>query len=112
MVKRQLTEKNTFKINTWRLQKWKFNISNEDLIPGVLDWELFHLGDPYEDLSWICVNSWRFNRIDLPVGGFGKREDMYLSYEKISNEKLDRSRLKFLGGLRHIKMGNYVFKYD
>ena len=25
-------------------------ISNEDLIPGVLDWELFHLGDPYEDL--------------------------------------------------------------
>ena len=33
-------------------------ISNDNLIPGVLDWELFHLGDPYEDLSWICVNSW------------------------------------------------------
>ena len=80
-------------------------ISNEDLIPGVLDWELFHLGDPYEDLSWICVNSWRFNRIDLPVGGFGKREDMYLSYEKISNEKLDRSRLKFWEVLGTLKWG-------
>ena len=80
-------------------------ISNEDLIPGVLDWELFHLGDPYEDLSWICVNSWRFNRIDLPVGGFGKREDMYLSYEKISNEKLDISRLKFWEVLGTLKWG-------
>ena len=80
-------------------------ISNEDLIPGVLDWELFHLGDPYEDLSWICVNSWRFNKIDLPVGGFGKREDMYLSYEKISNEKLDRSRLKFWEVLGTLKWG-------
>ena len=56
-------------------------ISNDNLISGVLDWELFHLGDPYEDLSWICVNSWRFNKIELPVGGFGEREDMYISYD-------------------------------
>ena len=27
---------------------------------AVLDWELAHLGDPMEDLGWICVNSWRF----------------------------------------------------
>jgi Predicted aminoglycoside phosphotransferase len=67
-------------------------ISNDNLIPGVLDWELFHLGDPYEDLSWICVNSWRFNKIELPVGGFGEREDMYISYEKVLGKKLDRER--------------------
>src|SRR3979411_1302716 len=38
---------------------------------AVLDWELAHLGDPMEDLGWICVNSWRFGEIDRPVGGFG-----------------------------------------
>ena len=75
-------------------------ISNDNLIPGVLDWELFHLGDPYEDLSWICVNSWRFNKIELPVGGFGEREDMYISYEKVLGKKLDRERLKLIRALR------------
>jgi aminoglycoside phosphotransferase (APT) family kinase protein len=38
---------------------------------GVLDWELAHLGDPAEDLGWICVNSWRFGEWRKPVGGFG-----------------------------------------
>jgi aminoglycoside phosphotransferase (APT) family kinase protein len=27
-------------------------------LAAVLDWELAHLGDPMEDLGWICVNSW------------------------------------------------------
>ena len=80
-------------------------ISNNNLIPGVLDWELFHLGDPYEDLSWICVNSWRFNKIELPVGGFGEREDMYISYEKVLGKKLDRERLKFWEVLGTLKWG-------
>ena len=80
-------------------------ISNHNLIPGVLDWELFHLGDPYEDLSWICVNSWRFNKIELPVGGFGEREDMYISYEKVLGKKLDRERLKFWEVLGTLKWG-------
>ena len=29
-------------------------------IRAVLDWELAHLGDPLEDLGWLCVKSWRF----------------------------------------------------
>ena len=47
---------------------------------AVLDWELAHLGDPAEDLGWICVPSWRFGRSDYPVGGFGMREDLYAGY--------------------------------
>jgi aminoglycoside phosphotransferase (APT) family kinase protein len=37
----------------------------------VLDWELAHLGDPVEDLGWLCVKSWRFGVTDKIVGGFG-----------------------------------------
>ena len=42
-------------------------------LAAVLDWELAHLGDPAEDLGWICVNSWRFGG-SKPVGGFGDYE--------------------------------------
>ena len=31
-------------------------------IRAVLDWELAHLGDPLEDLGWLCVKAWRFGR--------------------------------------------------
>ena len=51
-----------------------------DGVNAVLDWELAHLGDPMEDLGWICVNSWRFGHIDLPVGGFGTREALFAGY--------------------------------
>ncbi|TNE35821.1 MAG: phosphotransferase family protein [Alphaproteobacteria bacterium] len=50
-------------------------------LAAVLDWELAHLGDPMEDLGWICVNSWRFNRPENPVGGFGQLKDLYAGYE-------------------------------
>lgn len=61
-----------------------------DGLRAVLDWELAHIGDPMEDLGWICVNSWRFGRIDLPVGGFGTLDDLLAGYELISGTRLDR----------------------
>jgi aminoglycoside phosphotransferase (APT) family kinase protein len=56
-------------------------IIGSDRVRAVLDWELAHLGDPMEDLGWICVNSWRFGEIDKPVGGFGTREELFAGYE-------------------------------
>ncbi|TRW15303.1 phosphotransferase family protein [Glacieibacterium frigidum] len=49
-------------------------------VRAVLDWELAHVGDPLEDLGWLCVNSWRFGRSDLPVGGFGTVDDLVAGY--------------------------------
>ena len=80
-------------------------ISKKDYVSAVLDWEIFHIGDPYEDLSWICINSWRFNKIELRGGGFGHREDMYKSYEKESGEKIDRNRARFWEILGTLKWG-------
>lgn len=47
---------------------------------GVLDWELAHIGAPASDLGWLCVTSWRFQRPDLPVGGFGTRAQLLAGY--------------------------------
>ncbi|WP_316232152.1 phosphotransferase family protein [Bradyrhizobium sp. SZCCHNR1051] len=77
-------------------------IIGRDGVRAVLDWELAHLGDPMEDLGWICVNSWRFGEIDKPVGGFGSREELFAGYES-AGRKVDPDRVKFwevMGTLR------------
>lgn len=65
-----------------------------DGVRAVLDWELAHLGDPMEDLGWICVNSWRFGNIDLPVGGFGTREQLFEGYAAAGGS-VDPARVRY-----------------
>ncbi|MEQ9144854.1 MAG: phosphotransferase family protein [Parvibaculaceae bacterium] len=74
-------------------------------VAAVLDWELAHIGDPMEDMGWICVNSWRFGGIDKPVGGFGLREDMFAGYEAAGGPKVDPDRVKFWEVLGTLKWG-------
>ena len=66
-----------------------------DGIKAVLDWELCHIGDPMRDLGWLCVNSWRFGNRSLPVGGFGRVEDLVAGYESVSNCRVDPDALRF-----------------
>ncbi|MEP6967611.1 MAG: phosphotransferase family protein [Pseudomonadota bacterium] len=90
-----------------RLVHGDFRNGNLIVGPGgvraVLDWELAHVGDPMEDLGWICVNSWRFGVADKPVGGFGTREDLWAGYEAAGGAPVDRDRALFwevFGSLR------------
>ncbi len=76
-----------------------------DGVRAVLDWELGHIGDPMEDLGWICVNSWRFGEVDNPVGGFGQYQDMFDGYEAVSGLKIDPERVKFWEVLGTLKWG-------
>ncbi len=63
-------------------------------IRAVLDWELAHVGDPIEDLGWLCVRSWRFGS-PLPVGGFGSYEDLLSAYRDASGRAVDRETLRW-----------------
>jgi aminoglycoside phosphotransferase (APT) family kinase protein len=58
-------------------------IVGEDGVRAVLDWELVHVGDPIEDLGWLCTRAWRFGGA-APVGGFGAYEDLLTAYEAAS----------------------------
>jgi aminoglycoside phosphotransferase (APT) family kinase protein len=71
---------------------------------GVLDWELAHLGDPMEDLGWLCVNAWRFGCSELPVGGFGTREDLFAGYEAAGG-RVDAARVHYWEVLGTLKWG-------
>ena len=68
---------------------------NDEGINAVLDWEVAHIGDPMRDLGWICTNSWRFGRSDLPVGGFGDYADLFRGYEEISGKTVDANHVKY-----------------
>ena len=64
-----------------------FRIGNllvdETGLQAVLDWELAHLGDPLEDLGWLCVRAWRFGG-EGEVGGVGPIEDLLDAYAEAS----------------------------
>lgn len=63
-------------------------------IRAVLDWEIAHLGDPMEDLGWLCVRTWRFGGRP-PVGGCGRREDLFEAYERASGSAVDPARVLY-----------------
>ena len=72
-------------------------------VRSILDWELAHLGDPMEDLGWICVRAWRFGADTKPMGGLGSREQFFKEYEKVSGAPVDAAAVRFwevFGNLR------------
>ncbi|HJV88447.1 MAG TPA: phosphotransferase family protein [Noviherbaspirillum sp.] len=76
---------------------------DEHGLRAVLDWEIAHLGDPMEDLGWMCVNSWRYGR-ELPVGGFGTREQLFAGYEA-GGGQVDPARVRFWEVMGTLKWG-------
>ncbi|MFN3585212.1 phosphotransferase family protein [Phenylobacterium sp.] len=74
-------------------------------VAAVLDWELAHVGDPAEDLGWICVNSWRFGRPDRPVGGFGDYADLLAGYEAAGGRPVALERVRYWQALGSLKWG-------
>jgi aminoglycoside phosphotransferase (APT) family kinase protein len=61
---------------------------------GVLDWELAHVGDPAEDLAWLCAPAWRFGGTG-EVGGFGDVAALLDAYVSAGGEAIDPARLRW-----------------
>jgi aminoglycoside phosphotransferase (APT) family kinase protein len=67
-------------------------LADETGVTAILDWEGAHLGDPVEDLGWVCVKSWRFGAVDKPAGGFGSRDELWTAYERAGGDAVDPAR--------------------
>jgi aminoglycoside phosphotransferase (APT) family kinase protein len=80
-------------------------IVGPDGVRAVLDWELAHLGDPVEDLGWLCVKSWRFGVADRLVGGFGDISDLRATYESAGGRPFDDATLRWWVALGTLKWG-------
>jgi len=60
----------------------------------VLDWELVHLGDPMEDLGYLCIRAWRFGG-PRPVAGVGTFDDLFTAYEAAGGTAVDPARVRW-----------------
>jgi aminoglycoside phosphotransferase (APT) family kinase protein len=67
---------------------------DETGITAVLDWEIVHLGDPLEDLGWLCVPAWRFGGSG-PVAGVGEYEALLDSYRAAGGEPVTLPELSW-----------------
>ena len=63
-------------------------------IRAVLDWELVHLGEPLEDLGWLCARPWRF-RGPNPVGGMGDYGELLDAYGEECGITVDPEELRW-----------------
>jgi aminoglycoside phosphotransferase (APT) family kinase protein len=69
---------------------------------AVIDWERVHVGNPAEDLGWLCVKAWRFGA-GAPVAGLGPREELLAAYRAAGGADISLDELRWwetLGTLR------------
>ncbi len=71
---------------------------------AVLDWELAHLGDPMEDLGWLCVKAWRFGGAS-PVAGIGAYQELFDAYAEASGTEVDAEVVRWWETLGTLKWG-------
>jgi len=71
---------------------------------AVLDWELAHVGDPMEDLGWVCVKAWRFGGGN-PVAGLGTYDELFDAYEAAGRPRPDIDVVRWWEVLGTLKWG-------
>lgn len=72
---------------------------------SIIDWEFAHLGDPHEDLAFLCMRAWRFGADDREVSGIGLREDLQRGYEAAGGGPIDPDALHYANVLAHLFTG-------
>jgi hypothetical protein len=66
---------------------------------------LSHLGDPIEDLGWVCVRSWRFGVDDRRVGGFGDLDELIGAYVAAGGDAVDPEHVRYWEVFGTLKWG-------
>ncbi len=70
-------------------------ITRDSHIMAILDWEMVHLGDPMEDISYIISSVWRSPAPHRWVSHLLPEDEFFAKYEEKSGIKIDEEKLKF-----------------
>lgn len=73
-------------------------------LAAVLDWELVHLGDPLEDLGWMCVRAWRFGGVG-PAAGLGGYDEVLDAWAEVTGSRPTLASLRWWEALGTLKWG-------
>jgi len=75
-------------------------------IEAFLDWELGHLGDFHEDLSWVLLGLFVLEDSGRPlVCALMPREEFLDRYEKLTGFKINREKLHYYEVFNNFKLG-------
>lgn len=75
-------------------------------LAAVLDWELTHLGEAYEDLAWFCIRAWRFGAAaTLGAGGLGSVEAFLAAYQEAAGVDVDRDAFRWWLSVATLRWG-------
>jgi aminoglycoside phosphotransferase (APT) family kinase protein len=69
------------------------NFLARDNIDAILDWEMVHIGDPHEDLSWAVLSN--FNGRSDKLFGVVPREDFFRRYEKLTGAEVRADSIRY-----------------
>jgi len=73
-------------------------------INAILDWDFAHLGDPVEDLGWVCLGLFSAGHLCM---GFLPREELLARYESRTGRPVDRERLLFWEVFNSVRMVSF-----
>jgi aminoglycoside phosphotransferase (APT) family kinase protein len=80
-------------------------IATQEGLRAVIDWEYAHLGDPLEDIGFLCMRAWRFGADEREVGGIGDRAELYSAYAGAGGEPVEPERVRFWEVAGNLKWG-------
>lgn len=74
-------------------------------LTAVIDWEFAHIGDPFEEIGYLCMRDWRFGNDHLHAAGLCHRERFIRAYEAASGRTVDRAAVDWWEILGNIRWG-------
>lgn len=77
---------------------------------ALLDWELSHVGNPVDDIGYMCIRSWRFGADDRPAAGFGSRERFLEAYAAAGGAEISAEELRWWEVLGNLKWGVFCVR--
>jgi aminoglycoside phosphotransferase (APT) family kinase protein len=96
------TEKITFVHGDFRIGNLLVDASG---LQAVIDWEFGHLGDPDEELGYLCMRDWRFGNGLKRAAGLTDRETFLQAYEKASGRQVNRDAVDWWELMGNIRWG-------
>lgn len=94
------TEETTFVHRDFRTGNY---LVHEGHVAGVLDWEFAALGNPLEDIGWICAKCWCFRHEHHIVGGVADLADFIPAYEAASGRTVSADALRYWQVMAHLR---------
>jgi aminoglycoside phosphotransferase (APT) family kinase protein len=71
-----------------------FLVDDANCIKAIVDWEMVHLGDPLEDLAWVCDPLWGHGEVDVPAATLPLGEAIDI-WERASGLSCDREAFRW-----------------